>query len=66
VYVAPDARGQGLGRRMVTGLSDRLRSRGVRRLLLATRDAHEVYAALGFGPLAHPEQWMELDTRSAD
>jgi GNAT superfamily N-acetyltransferase len=66
VYVAPDARGQGLGRGMVAELRDRLRSRGVRRVLLATRDAHGVYAALGFRPLAHPEQWMELDTRSAD
>jgi GNAT superfamily N-acetyltransferase len=63
VYVDRPARGQGLGRRMVALLRDDLRTRGVRRLILATKDAHGVYAALGFSPVAKPEQWMELDTR---
>ena len=31
-----------------------------RRLLLATRDAHEVHATSGFVPLAHPEVLMEI------
>jgi hypothetical protein len=34
-------------------------------MVLATRDAHGVYAKLGFTPLARPEQWMELDIRSS-
>lgn len=33
---------------------------GLRRLLLATADAHEVYAKAGFAPLAKPERWMAL------
>ena len=33
----------------------------LRRWLLATRDAHGVYAALGFAPLAQPERWMEIN-----
>jgi hypothetical protein len=33
---------------------------GLRRFLLATRDAHGLYAAFGFQPLAHPEQFMTV------
>jgi hypothetical protein len=32
----------------------------VRRVLLATHDAHGVYAKIGFEPLADPSQWMAL------
>jgi hypothetical protein len=32
----------------------------VRRILLATADAHGLYAEHGFAPLAQPERWMEL------
>jgi GNAT superfamily N-acetyltransferase len=63
VYVDRSARGQGLGRAMVASLRDDLTDHGVPRLILATRDAHGVYAPLGFTPVANAEQWMELDTR---
>jgi GNAT superfamily N-acetyltransferase len=63
VYVDPAARGRGLGKRLVGALRDHLNRLGVRRMILATHDAHGVYAALGFTPLAKPEQWMELDRR---
>ena len=63
VYVDPAARGRGIGKRLVGALRDHLHSRGVRRMILATHDAHGVYATLGFTPLAKPEQWMELDDR---
>jgi len=45
---------------MVTALRDEYKATGMRRLLLATGDAHEVYASVGFAPLAKPEIWMEL------
>jgi hypothetical protein len=32
-------------------------------MILATHDAHGVYAPLGFNPLARPQYWMELDER---
>jgi GNAT superfamily N-acetyltransferase len=63
VYVDPAARGRGLGKRLVGALRDHLNRLGVRRMILATHDAHGVYAALCFTPLAKPEQWMELDRR---
>jgi hypothetical protein len=45
---------------MVGAVSEHLRSFGLRRILLATNDAHGVYAKVGFRPLTQPERWMEL------
>lgn len=33
---------------------------GLRRMLLATRDAHALYAQFGFKALAAPDRFMEL------
>jgi GNAT superfamily N-acetyltransferase len=60
VYVDRAERGAGLGTWLVSVALDDLRSKGVRRLLLATADAHGVYAKLGFTPLAEPARWMEI------
>jgi GNAT superfamily N-acetyltransferase len=60
VYVDRAERGRGLGTWMVGAARDELAARGVRRILLATNDAHGVYAKLGFLPLLDPERWMEL------
>jgi hypothetical protein len=40
-----------------------LRSLGVQRFVLATRDAHGVYARVGFKPVAAPQRFMEIDER---
>ena len=63
VYVDPAARATGLGTWMVGAVRDHLRSLGVYRILLATHDAHGVYARLGFAPLEDPNRWMELNLR---
>ncbi|WP_432104356.1 GNAT family N-acetyltransferase [Streptomyces sp. bgisy091] len=60
VYVDRSARGQGLGTRLVTAVRDELAPLGVRRFMLATKDAHGVYERLGFAPLAEPDMWMAL------
>ncbi|MFF5368305.1 GNAT family N-acetyltransferase [Streptomyces sp. NPDC013187] len=60
VYVDPSMRGKGVGRALVAAAREELRSFGVRRVLLATHDAHGVYDKLGFAPLERPEQWMAL------
>ena len=36
---------------------------GLRRLHLATRDAHGLYAQFGFGPLTGVDRWMEIRDR---
>ncbi|MCD7445698.1 GNAT family N-acetyltransferase [Streptomyces lincolnensis] len=60
VYVDRSARGKGLGTALVAAVREHLRPYGLRRILLATHDAHGVYARLGFEPLAKPDQWMAL------
>ena len=63
VYIAPAARGKGLGTALATAVRDHLAPYGVRRILLATADAHGVYAKAGFEPLTTPEKWMVLGTQ---
>ena len=59
VYVLETHRGQGLGRAMVARLQAHPELQGLRRWMLMTADAHGVYEALGWAPLAHPERAME-------
>ncbi|HET6993467.1 MAG TPA: hypothetical protein VFI06_00735 [Chitinophagaceae bacterium] len=33
---------------------------GLRRIMLATRDAHSLYVQSGFTPLTNPERWMQI------
>jgi GNAT superfamily N-acetyltransferase len=63
VYIARSARGNGLGTWLAQAVHDHLLDMGIYRILLATADAHEVYAKTGFGPLLRPERWMEIDLR---
>lgn len=60
VFVLEAYRGRGLSTRMVRALLDLPEVKGMRRLALATRDAHGVYAKEGFTSLASPGNWMEL------
>ncbi|MFF1873175.1 GNAT family N-acetyltransferase [Streptomyces sp. CB03911] len=60
VYIAPQARGRGLGTALAAAVRDHLAPYGVRRVLLATADAHGVYAKAGFVPLPKPDWWMAI------
>ncbi|MER5708206.1 GNAT family N-acetyltransferase [Streptomyces sp. NPDC002122] len=60
VYVDPRARGTGLGTALVEAVRDHLAPHGLRRILLATADAHGVYKKVGFTPLQNPDNWMAL------
>jgi GNAT superfamily N-acetyltransferase len=59
VWVDESVRGQGLGRRMVNWFLDSPDYADIRRFMLATKDAHGVYARLGFTPLVRPDRLME-------
>lgn len=59
VWVDESVRGQGLGRRMVSWFLDNPDYADIRRFMLATKDAHGVYARLGFAPLVRPDRLME-------
>lgn len=63
VFVDAAHRGRGLGTRIARWAVDWAEQRGIPRIVLATLDAHEVYATVGFAPLAHPERWMQIDRR---
>ncbi|HEY8984180.1 MAG TPA: GNAT family N-acetyltransferase [Streptomyces sp.] len=60
VYVDPGVRGKGIGTSLVAAVRAHLEPLGVRRIMLATHDAHGVYAKLGFAPLEKPDLWMLL------
>jgi GNAT superfamily N-acetyltransferase len=60
VYILPDHRGKGLARRLMERVIQHPDLQGLRRILLATRDAHALYAKFGFKPLAVPERIMEI------
>ena len=59
VFVLEPHRGRGLARWMVAAICDHPDLRPLRRFLLVTRDAHSVYASVGFTPLAAPDRFME-------
>jgi GNAT superfamily N-acetyltransferase len=57
-------RGRGIGRWLVRSVVTELRALGIPRFVLTTRDAHDVYAAVGFEPVRYPSFWMEMDLRA--
>jgi GNAT superfamily N-acetyltransferase len=59
VYVLEAHRGRGLSRWMMETMIAHPELQGFRRWSLLTRDAHGLYARVGFTPLAAPERWME-------
>lgn len=64
VFVERAHRGRGLGTWLVECIVDDLSTSGVRRFVLGTKDAHEVYRRCGFAPLAAPDRWLEIDRRT--
>lgn len=58
VYVEPARRGAGVGTALLEAVVAELSRTGVRRAVLATADAHDVYARFGFEPLPEPGRWM--------
>jgi GNAT superfamily N-acetyltransferase len=59
VYVLEPHRGRGLSKALMRAVMAHPRLQSVRRITLATRDAHGLYAQFGFTPLAKPENQME-------
>lgn len=60
VYILPKHRGKGLSQRLMEQVIQHSDLQGLRRMLLATRDAHALYAKFGFKPLVAPERIMEI------
>ena len=58
VFVDEAHRGQKIASAMVNFALAHPEHQGLRRWALATRDAHPVYAGVGFIPLPEPARWM--------
>jgi GNAT superfamily N-acetyltransferase len=59
VYVLEAHRGKGLSKRLLEAVLAHDDLQGLRRFLLATKDAHGLYAQFGFAALANPARMME-------
>ncbi len=59
VFVLEAHRGRGLSKWLMESMVAHPELQGLRRWLLATRDAHGLYSQYGFTPLAKPDRWME-------
>jgi GNAT superfamily N-acetyltransferase len=59
VFVLPEYRADGLGQWMISIVVRHPELQGLRRFLLATKDAHGLYARFGFVPLAKPTRFLE-------
>lgn len=60
VFVVTEYRGKGISQTMLEKLFAHPDVQGLRRMMLATRDAHGLYEKFGFKPLAAPDRFMEV------
>ena len=65
VFIDENSRGKGLGKWLIETILAHPGLQGLRRILLATRDAHSLYAQFGFTPFTNPERWMHIHTPDA-
>lgn len=65
VFVKVPFRGRGLGKMLIKEMLLHPELQGLRRWILATRDAHSLYRQFGFSDLKFPERWMERPAPNA-
>lgn len=59
VFIIEEFRGQGLSKWLMEAIISHPDLQGLRRWVLATRDAHALYEKFGFHTLTYPDRWME-------
>ena len=64
VFVLEAHRGRGLSKWLMEVVQSHPDLQGLRRFLLATKDAHGLYAQCGFRALEHPDAFMEIAHRN--
>ena len=60
VFIDPVYRGKGLSKWMMQTIVNHPELQGLRRFMLATKDAHSLYTQFGFTPITFPERWMQI------
>jgi GNAT superfamily N-acetyltransferase len=61
VFVLEAHRGKGVSKLLMAFIMDHAPFKKLRRFMLATKDAHALYAQFGFTPLSMPERFMEIN-----
>jgi GNAT superfamily N-acetyltransferase len=59
VFVLPEHRGRGISKALMDTVMAHPELQKLRRFMLATSDAHTLYAQYGFVPVARPDRFME-------
>jgi GNAT superfamily N-acetyltransferase len=60
VFILPEYRGKGLSKELVRYIMSYPSLQGLRRWMLATSDAHELYRKYGFKELSNPANFMDI------
>jgi GNAT superfamily N-acetyltransferase len=60
VFIDAGFRGRGLSKWLLETILAYPSLQGLRRLMLATRDAHGLYQQFGFQPLSQVDRWMHI------
>ena len=60
VFVLEEHRGKGISKWIMKNIIEHPKLQGIRRMTLATSDAHTLYEQFGFKALNSPESFMEL------
>jgi len=59
VFIHEDYRGHGLGKWLIQAILEHPDLADMRRWVLVTHDAHELYRQYGFTSIGDPEHWMQ-------
>jgi len=59
VFVLPAYRGRGFSKRLMEEVMSHPKLQGLRRWILLTRDAHDLYRQFGWNSIEKPDRWME-------
>ena len=63
VFIDENYRGKGLGKWLVKVILAHPDLQGLRRIMLATKDAHALYEQVGFTAINNPERYMVYDPK---
>ncbi len=64
VYILEEYRGKGLSKWLMETIMNYENLQGLRRWILLTGDAHELYRQYGWTNIADPTKWMELHDKN--
>ena len=60
VFIIEEYRGRGLSKWLMEVIMSHPDLQGLRRMILATKDAHGLYKQFGFTPLINVDRWMNI------